>query len=90
MRLGLDGLDSRLDGVRYHMTNTLNTPIEATERAFPVLTSWRSTRPAAAWAILIRATALPWGVTSRWTRRPGYGARSTSLGRGHPSGGVDG
>jgi N-methylhydantoinase B len=40
-RPGLDGLD----GIHCHMTNTLNTPIEAIERAFPVLMTRYELRP---------------------------------------------
>jgi N-methylhydantoinase B len=40
-RPGLDGLD----GIHCHMTNTLNTPIEAMERSFPVLMTRYEFRP---------------------------------------------
>src|SRR5918911_690720 len=40
-RPGLDGID----GIHCHMTNTLNTPIEAIERAFPVLMTRYELRP---------------------------------------------
>src|SRR5256886_2230272 len=40
-RPGLDGID----GIHCHMTNTLNTPIEAMERTFPVLMTRYEFRP---------------------------------------------
>ncbi len=58
-RPGLDGLD----GIHCHMTNTLNTPIEALERSFPVLMTRYEFRPDTGGAGRFRGGC---GLTRAW------------------------
>jgi N-methylhydantoinase B len=58
-RPGLDGID----GIHCHMTNTLNTPIEAIERAFPVLMTRYELRPDTGGAGQYRGGC---GITRAW------------------------
>jgi N-methylhydantoinase B len=58
-RPGLDGID----GIHCHMTNTLNTPIEAIERAFPVLMTRYEIRPDTGGAGQYRGGC---GITRAW------------------------
>jgi N-methylhydantoinase B len=58
-RPGLDGID----GIHCHMTNTLNTPLEAMEQSFPVLMTRYELRPDTGGAGHYRGGC---GVTRAW------------------------